>query len=203
MEIYKNIVFDSKEEKWFAQWCNELKEAGYVADWDKENIPMSIIDPVYLDYIKTTELKTKSKREVKRFTLLKDFQYTPDFWIMFTQKGYDVFVSPLNENVKPDRWFFGKDISNPIWVEVKPIFDQHGKTARFSIVQKLIWHIKKIFVDLIIVEDLFKGTFMPREAMDDFKYKKSPTGKNKGKKGVGDWKCNYIPKTLNEFLNGH
>jgi hypothetical protein len=195
METYKNIIFDSREEVWFAMWLEELKQAEFIQEWYKINTPMQILDPVKFLYTRTTQLKTKEKKEVKNFTLLNDLTYTPDFIIKWTDNGWNKFVSLIEGNINPKSWFFGSyeyEFRRVTYAEIKPTFDQHGKTARFSVIQKVIWSIKNIFVDLIIPEDLFEGTFMPQEAIPDFKYKKNPR--------TGQWKTKYIPKSLNEFL---
>lgn len=199
MESYNGIIFDSREEVWFAMWCQELKTAGYIQYWNKVTEPLPIIEPLEIEYIKKTQLKTKVRHENKTFTLLKGLEYTPDFRVEWTIKGFQTFVSAMNENIKPDRWFFagpsypGSPRPSLVGhIEVKPTFDQHGKTARFSIMQKIIWKTQEIFVDLIVVEDLFEGTFMPKEAMPEFKYKKAPR--------TGQWKCKYKPKTLEEYV---
>jgi hypothetical protein len=206
LETYKGQIFDSREEVWMAMWLEELKLEGYVKAWEKVTKPFQILDPIKFLYTKVTKLKTKEKTEIKNFTLLNDLTYTPDFIITWTDKGWNKFVSLIEGNINPKSWFYGSyesEVKRITYVEVKPTFDQNGKTAKFSVLQKIIWAIKRIFVDLIITENLFEGTFMPQEAMPEFKYKKKPTGKNKGTKGPGDWKVNYIPKTLNEFLNGY
>lgn len=197
--MFMGEVFDSREEIWFAMWCQELKNAGYITEWRKVNTHLTVTYPIKFEYTKTTPLKTKVKQETKIFTLLQGLEYTPDFYIHWTREGVEKFVSVIEDGIDPTKWFFSNGYNSI--VEVKPIFDQHGKTARFSILQKVLYKLGT-YVDLIIPEDLFKGTFMPVQAMDDFKYKKNPTGKNKGKKFAGDWKCDYVPKTLNEFLNG-
>lgn len=203
LETYRGQIFDSREEVWMAMWLEEMKKNKYVEYWDRTTLPYILIDPVQHAYEKVTVLKTKVKKEWRNFTLLNDLSYTPDFHIRWTTEGFDKFVSVIGQNINPKSWFFAYDsYTKDTYVEVKPIFDQNGKTARFSIIQKIMWHVRNIFVDLIIPEKLFEGTFMPAEAMPEFKYKKKPTGKNKGIKGPGDWKTNYIPKTLNEFLNG-
>lgn len=208
---YQGVLMDSREEVWMAMWLEELKEAGYVSSWGKVSFPFNIFMPVTFDYEKVTELKTKTKREWRKFTLLNDLEYTPDFVVNWTVKGFEKFVSRIGKQIQPinpNSWFYcGYDLDNPkelhfiTHIEVKPIFDQNGKTAKFSIIQKILWNVKRIFVDLILPEKLFEGTFMPNEAIPDFKYRKAPTGKNKGKKGPGDWKTNYIPKSLKEFIN--
>lgn len=198
LEIYRGTIFDSREEVWFAMWCQELKERGYIYNWYKASIPLQVINPLKIEYIKKIELKTKTRYESKEFNLLKGLSYTPDFYITWTLKGLREFVSPMSQDINPNKWFFTPFLndgnqSNEGVVEVKPTFDQHGKTARFSIIQKIVWDKLQIFVDLIIVEDLFKSTFMPAEAVPEFQYK------IKAKKG--QWKCKYIPKTLKQFLN--
>jgi hypothetical protein len=203
IHLYNGISFDSREEVHFAMWLDELKEAGYIFNWERPN-KIELIPSLNLRYKKTTTLKTKVKEENKSFCLLKNLSYTPDFEIKWVVKGTDLFVSPIvepadDDPVDPSKWFFGDKFRT--FVEVKPTFDQHGKTDKFSIIQKIIWHVHKEFVDLIIPEHLFKGTFMPLAAMDDYRYKKAPTGKNKGKKVAGDWKCDFVPKTIKEFLN--
>lgn len=203
IHIYNGISFDSREEVHFAMWLDELKEAGYIKYWDRGDT-IEILEPVKLIYTKKVKLKTKLKEQNKLFTLLHGLSYTPDFMIMWNLKGSDKFVSPIidpadGDPVSPEKWFFGDKFRT--FVEVKPIFDQHGKTDKFSIIQKIVWHTKKEFVDLIIPQHLFEATFMPLSVMDDYRYKVVPKkAQAKGKK-KGDWKCDFVPKTIKEFLN--
>lgn len=202
---YMGVLMDSREEVWMAMWLEELKQVGYIKEWNKVTKSFKIFEPLQFSYVKTTELKTKIKRENKNFTLLQDLEYTPDFEVIWTDKAFGPLVSWMENGsfLNPYSWFFSAPGAfNKTFIEVKPVFDQHDKTAKFSILQKVLWNVKGIFVDLILPEKLFEGTFMPLEAMEDFKYKKAPTGKNKGVKKPGDWKTSYIPKTLKEFLNG-
>lgn len=199
---YNGEILDSTEEKWMAMWLEEMKHAGFIQMWCRVHQPTKIFEACKYYYTKTTVLKTKTKHEGKLFTLLNGLKYTPDFYVKWTDKALGTFVSHIGEEINPNSWFYVDNQELDGWIEVKPIFDQNGKTAKFSIIQKILWNTKEMFIDLIITEKLFEGTFMPKEAMDDFKYKKSPTGKNKGMKKVGDFKCDYKPKTLEEFLNG-
>lgn len=201
---YKNQYFDSQEEIWFAKWCEELKNAGYVLEWLKGNT-ISMTPGLKLDYVKKTQLKTKVKRELKHITLLEESEYTPDFKIIWTNKGLELFFGeiPHYPNMftgNPNSVLFGENKVS--YVEVKPVWDSQNMTRVFVTKQKFLWLNQRLFVNLIKPEDLFKKTFMPAEAVSDFKLKKtSVKGKNKGKQ-AGDWKVNYIPKTLNDFLNG-
>jgi hypothetical protein len=198
---YNGILLDSTEEKWICMWLQELQDAGYIEFWERITKSIQIFPAVKFDYTKETVLKTKTKVEEKSFTLLQDLEYTPDFVVRWNKRAYKKFFSVICDNIDPKSWFFCKDSWFEGFIEVKPNFDQNGKTAKFSIIQKILWNTQKMFVDLIQPEKLFEGTFMPQAAMPDFKYRKAPTGKNKGKKGPGDWKTNYVPKSLKEFIN--
>ena len=209
---YNGILMDSQEEIYFAHWLDEAKEAGFVEKWMYVTKPFLVCPYVRLPYIKTTQLKTKVKQELKEFTLLHDLEYTPDFKVKWTQKGMDKFVSYAggegdHKYVNPKSIFFCgywqlKDVGlwNTTWVEVKPTFDMHGKISKFSVLQKILWTFKGLFVDLIIPQDLFKETWMPKAIMEDFKYKVVPKKQAAKGKKKGDWKTNYIPKTLKEFI---
>jgi hypothetical protein len=202
---YEGTLLDSEEEVWMAMWLDELKGAGYVDHWYKETKSIKVFPAVTFPYIKVTELKTKIKRETKTFTLLQDLEYTPDFYVQWSARAEGLFYSELgngNMGIDPNNWFFINRDHGEGWIEVKPNFDQNGKTAKFSIIQKILWNTRGLFVDLIQPEKLFQATFMPKAAMPAFKYLRAPTGKNKGKKGPGDWKTDYVPTTLNEFLKG-
>jgi hypothetical protein len=211
---YNGILMDSLEETYFAHWLDEAVSAGWVEKWLYVTKPFLVCPYVRLPYMKTTKLKTKIKTELKDFTLLHDLEYTPDFKVKWTQKGMNKFVSSIrgeeapNKYIDPKSLFFcgyyqikDSSLCSTTWVEVKPTFDMHGKISKFSVLQKILWTFKGLFVDLIIPQDLFKETWMPEAIMEDFKYKKKPTGKNKGKKGPGDWKTDYFPKTIKEFIN--
>lgn len=202
---YDGIMMDSKEEVYFSHWLDEMKDAGFIEKWAYVTKPIQITPALKITYHKRTQLKTKSKEETKVFTLLHDLEYTPDFKIKWSKNGMNKLVSIMYEdgNFDPKKYFCSEDGIGGYTslVEIKPKFDMHGKTARFSVLQKILWTFKGIFVDLIILDDLFKDTFMPGAIMDDFKYKKNPTGRNRGKKKVGDWRTDYTPKTLKQFLN--
>jgi hypothetical protein len=199
------ILMDSEEEVKFAYWLDALKIADYINEWRYITNPVMITGSLIKSYVKTTHLITKTKFEKKNFTVLSPLNYTPDFAIDWTRKGFKRFVSSVRtkeSNFDPKKYFFSDSNGTSI-VEVKPNFDMHGKISRFSIIQKILWEFKGIFVDLIILDDLFKDTFIPLEIAEHYKYKVVPKkAAAKGKK-KGDWKMDYIPKTPNEFLNGN
>lgn len=205
--MYKGIHFDSDEEVFVAMWAEEMLHHGMVAVWRKVTEPIPLTAGLKLDYTKVTKLKTKIKKEIKKQTILRPSEYTPDFRIFFTKEGEKRFLTEVkyhtsNIQLKPKSIFYTAHPSQEIAViEVKPSFDQNNMERLFVDKQKYLWDKYYFFVNLVEPMELFRKTFLPSLAVPYFKYKKSPTGKNKGKKGPGDWKMDWIPKTINEFLN--
>lgn len=204
---YQDIFFDSDEEVFFAMWLEELKNHGYVADWRKMYHPMILTTGLKVPYKKITQLKTKIKVEDKEKTLLNPSEYTPDFRVYFTEKGYENLASWIAVgDFNPSSLFYaennGEQKKEMVMhvVEVKPAFDQQNMERLFRNNQKFVWDKHKIFVNLIEPIALFEKTFVPLEAMPYLVYRKKPTSAKNKHKNVGDFKYNFKPKTINEFL---
>lgn len=198
--IHSGVKYDSTEEVYFAMWLEELMEAGYVYRFQKTLIPMPLTDGLKFSYEKVTKLKTKTKIEKKEHTLLRPSEYTPDFQVIFTDKGRDLFVSEIFINQDKDKLFYYTGNIRHVFFEIKPAFDQQNMERLFRNNQKFIWDKHQIFVNLVEPIELFRKTFLPLQAADDFKYKVVPKkALLKGKK-KGDWKMDWTPKTLKEFV---
>lgn len=193
---------DSDEEVFVAMWLQELKEAGYVKSWDKviEAIPMT--DGLKQGYIKRVQLKTKPKETLKHVTILRPSEYTPDFTVEFTTKGAAklLYYIHAEDRLKDPAAATFYTTNQYVLLEVKPTFDQNNMERLFKLNQKFLWQTDKIFVNLVEPVALFKKTFIPLAAAPYFKYKvvtKKLIAKGKKK---GDWKFDFVPKTLNEFI---
>jgi len=199
--VYKGVKFDSDEEVFVAMWLQELQDAGLVIRWSKTEMPFPMTSGLKRDYIKLTQLKTKIKRENKTQTLLRRSEYTPDFIVNFSAKGHLLFVSSLEpECLFVPGMLFYKNTPGVV-IEVKPTFDQNNMERLFVLNQKFLWDKEKIFVNLIEPIALFKKTFIPLAAVPYFQYKvvtKKLIAKGKKK---GDWKFDFIPKTLKQYLD--
>lgn len=202
--VYRGVKMDSDEEVFVAMWLQELQEAGLISRWKKVDSTIELTQGLKLYYKKITQLKTKLKVEDKYKTLLNDSEYTPDFKIEFTEKGLEKLVCVLDVFEATPEWknrnaiFFTSN--NHVLVEVKPSFDQNNMERLFKNNQKFIWDKHKIFVNLVEPIALFEKTFIPLAAAPYFKYKvvtKKLIAKGKKK---GDWKFDFVPKTLNEFI---
>lgn len=199
--VYKGVKFDSDEEVFVAMWLQELQDAGLVTRWSRAELPYHMTEGLKRNWIKETQLKTKLKKETKTDTLLRPSEYTPDFIINFSAKGIELFVGLLEpENEYETGKLFYKNTPGVI-LEVKPEFDQNNMERLFKLNQKFLWNKEKIFVNLVEPVALFKKTFLPLAAVDYFKYKViSKKVAAKGKK-KGDWKLDFIPKTLKQYLD--
>lgn len=196
--FYKDTHFDSDEEVFFAHWCEELKNHPneYILAWEKIKEPMAMTDGLKVTYQEEKVMKTKTKIVTKTKELLKASEYTPDFRILF---GPGPFLSLIHDFFNPKALFYTNKFPEAI-IEVKPDWDMQNMTRLYKLNQKFIWDKYDTFVNLVHVEDLFKATFVPAESLPYFTYKKAPTGKNKGKKGVGDFKLDWEPKTLKQYV---
>jgi hypothetical protein len=202
--VYNGTKFDSAEETYFAMWLDELQKAGYVRKWRKCSDAIPLTDGLKISYVKTTQLKTKIKHEDKDFIVLRPSEYTPDFDVIFTPEGIVQFVNYIEPaavaGFDTNRPFFSNERLR-CFFEIKPSFDQNNMERLFRNNQKFIWDKHKIFVNLVEPVALFKKTFLPLSAYPFFKYRKSPTGKKNKNKKVGDWKMDWSPVTLENYVS--
>ena len=198
--IYKEIAFDSPEEVFVAMWLDELQHVGYVKEWKRATDPINITKGLKLPYIKITKLKTKTKTEKKFHTFLRPSEYTADFSVKWTIYGWIKFVNDPNNPYDKNKIFFTRLSDVAMLIEVKPSFDQYNMERLFVLNQKFIWDKYKVFVNLVEPIELFKKTFMPAEAAPYFRYKIVPKKAQATGKKKGDWKMDWIPKTLKQFL---
>lgn len=199
--VYNGIKFDSDEEVFVAMWLQELQDAGFVKRWSRTEVAFPMTQGLKRNWVKETQLKTKLKQELKTDTLLRPSEYTPDFIVNFSAEGIERFVGILEPatEYKTGKLFY-KNTPGVI-IEVKPSFDQNNMERLFKLNQKFLWDKEKIFVNLVEPVALFEKTFIPLAAIPYFQYKvitKKLIAKGKKK---GDWKLNFIPKTLKEYLN--
>lgn len=189
--VYKGSRYDSDEEIYFAFWCDELLEHGYLKKWMRNRKTYTLTEGLNHHWVKETVLKTKIKVEDKVQKLLLDSCYTPDFVLYWTAKAKNVFFQSLtghhNQITAP---FIAKKTKDApaTWksvVEVKPDFDRFNMTRAFVMNQKFMWYKWKIFVSLVEYKDLFSKTFTPQ------RYLKTKTGKIR--------KLNWVKTSILQF----
>jgi hypothetical protein len=168
-------MYDSPEEEYFAEWLAELQQQGYVKSWERVTTPIPLTRGLKHNYIQTIILKTKTKTVPKSQVLLASSEYTPDFGIVWDDGAKNIFFQPIYDEQKLICPFLAdlKDGEYYSVVEIKPVFDRHNMTRAFISNQKYIWDKYGLYVNLIVVPDIFLETFSP------ISFFKTPTGLDK------------------------
>lgn len=207
--MYKGHHFDSDEEVFFAMWASELWDAEIITKWIPHPGEIEITSGLKVPYIKKTKLKTKVKIEEKDFTVLRPHVYSMDFILKqdLRSKGihklFECLIFPYEDRDRfnKDAPLFYSGASYNVYIEIKPSFDQNNMERLFKINQKVLWEYDKIFVNLVEPMELFRKTFLPSAAEQYFRYKVVPKKAQAKGKVKGDFKFDWTPKTLKQFLN--
>ena len=185
-------TLDSDEEKHFLAWLNELVKEGYVSSYDHHPSPFLLSSAK--TYNVAIPRKTMSAK-VETRELIKPHIYTPDFYVVWTDKAYGVFIEDIksivtNRNV-PFLANYDKN-NNRFYsiMEVKADFDQNNMTRLFVINQKWILESGDIYIDLCKIPSLFKKTFTPSSYL--FTEKKHQPRKLK-----------FTPLSLSDYVKLH
>ena len=193
----EELVFDSESEKLFFDWANELKSAGLI-----ESIKCQPAFNILEDkFIPINRLKTRKKTHVvEKHKILNGLIYTADFRIVWNEKLLNILFQPM-DNLwnKPSTFYtqFNKDGKYESYIEVKET-NMHGNIARFSVVQRILYHTTGIYINPIKMflgrGALFKNTFQP-ETLDLM----IKTGKRR-RKQFEKWDEKRINEYLKEIL---
>jgi hypothetical protein len=184
--------FASDEEEYFSWYLDELLEARYISRWSFEPCTYRL-SPI-AKYSVNVQLKTRSS--VKRLSLLRPHEYTPDFGISLNSKAHGLFYRAISEGIDlrktPFKANLDSDYQPYLIVEIKPAFDKHNMIRLFRLNQKWMYFQNNVYVQEIVVDTknergFFAKTFTPA------KYLLTPTGKKRT--------LNYTPRTLQEFVN--
>lgn len=174
--VYNGLELDSKEENEFIYWLDEAKEYGLIADYKYQPQEYSLSNK---EVIFRKVLKGKKIIE-KEYTLLNPHIYTPDFSIMFTKMFYDLY-----EKYEWNKIFKYTNLGEPLVIDIKGGFSRNGGDRTFSINQKWVYHLYKIYIQKIVPQDLFKKTWCPELAKLTPK-KKQVVEKYKNLKSIKD-----------------
>ena len=186
-----DLKLDSWEERYFSWWCDELIEAGYIREVKYHPEPFSLSDKVSM-----TRVGKNSK------TLFQPHEYTCDARIEWQDNALGVFFRRWLSEYKQEPYFLTTTIPNYSYVEVKPPFDQNGKTAQARINCKWVFEKYGLYVHIVVprpqnkknrkgyapTKTLFTETFTPQRYL-------LTDGATQQRK------LPYKPRTLEEFLN--
>ena len=150
---YNGIEFDSIDEVQFYIWLRDAQKAGLIGKWDYHPPTIQVLPSYTENIVETVQLKTKTKIVEKVKTVLHNASYTPDF-----------IIHSINDS--RIRKFFRVSCDGKYWVDVKGKFSgsaHGGEMKYFSLLTKILWYLKKIFINKTIVRDLTSNTFCPDE----------------------------------------
>ena len=199
---YKNWVFKSELEYHFCLFLEQLQEAGFIQEFGYETVKFELSPSVYSYYLK--QLKTKIKEEEE--FLMRENTYQPDFPIKWSEKAKNVFyldrnvpitckVTDIPFRLAKDSVFIGEE-NLTTYAEIKPKFEGRLKSStEFMLIQKQLWQDKRIFVQKIQPELLFKETFVPDNLIASNVYQKQSKF---GTKGSSKYK--FHVRDLQEYL---
>lgn len=168
-------MFDSKEEEYFSYWLDELKAKGFVKEYKTQYPQFEIIPPT------NKTLKYHGKKSVleTECSFLQSLTYTPDFYIVWTDKAKKKLVYIEDEPVDTERKSISYILKKRIYakkvdgelvsvIDIKPAFDFHKNTMsiKFPLIQKMLFYVKQVYVQRVRPlkeNDIFANTFTPRK----------------------------------------
>ena len=191
-KVRKYDPYLNKEELYFSYYLDELIKACLVENYTYEATKYELTPKYSYNYVKITELKTKTKREDKTKVIFQPMTYCPDFIINFTVEG-TIISGALDKN----KVFITSNSSLTNTTDVKGAFA--GKTNStqytFPLKQKYMYDKYRIYVQKIVPDTLFQKTFTPDKVILNEVYK---VNCRNGKKGGS--KLDYLPKSLKQYL---
>lgn len=174
-------ITKSDLENQFEWYCEELKRVGMIKSFTKYPSSKILSEPVYY----RSNVKATKSKIFKNKTLLNDHYYTPDFIIVWEKCARNIFWRRWEEETIAHIPFLVNyksktETSEEMYysvIEIKPGFDMENMTRLFSINQKWVMQVAKIYVQKFLVTNdercIFAKTFTP------IKWLLTPTGKSK------------------------
>ena len=153
--------FDSGEEHEFSEWCNDAQKLGLISEYSYHPQAFTLCHKA--TYEKQVVMKTKTKR-VEAF-LMHPHEYTPDFKIRPTEKGWKFLLDRDLVTRLPANNEAAKDWLKDIYVDVKGAFNRFHDDKPFSINQKWVFQTYYIYIHKVIPKKWFAKTWAPRAAL--------------------------------------
>lgn len=141
---------DSVEEVIFEQWLLELKENGFIDNYEYHSSTLELIPEIRYNNIK----------------IYNSLNYTPDFIIQWNESAKGLFMLHQEEvvNTKFDNnQIMLSQFNNISYVDVKGLFaGKHNNSAiTFPILRKVLYDKLGIYVNKVVPKTLFQKTFTP------------------------------------------
>jgi len=158
--------FDSPEEWHFSLWLDQLKEAGYILEYQAHPEPFPLFEGLNHNYI---DDKEKNKTE----SILQSHSYGADFLIVWdgpmlfhktlnSVKRLGTGNKSLNTLISQCEGIHDEDLLTHVsYVEIKPSFDKHNMTRIARAHQQWVYAKYGTFVNIVTPTKHFEKTFTP------------------------------------------
>ena len=177
---------DSEHE--FEWWAEELIKRGYIDNIKHHPQAFLLTPKAHFEYSEVKVTKRGVGTKSGTGFLMYEWTYTPDFGIWWNKKAYGLLYYNMGEghNLKETILYGHDDMS---LVESKPdyMFRKEGKL--FSMKQKAMWNINKLYVNLCNFPKFFSTTFVPEKYLCTDVHKKLKADYQRKK-----------PRMIDEFL---
>jgi hypothetical protein len=185
--------FDSVGELHFSYWCEQLKKAGFIEEYEFQPEAYDLSEKVITSYRKP--MKRVEDKWIEQ-TILQPHIYTPDVLIVWNSKAKGIFYNDLEsgEKILPHQLIanwqgYQNRMVYASTIELKPQFDHQNMTRLASLNIKWVYEKYKHVIEMVKLPKFFDKTFTPdRYLLTDKSYVPR--------------KLKYRPKTLVEFLDG-
>lgn len=157
------MPYNSDIELYFSWYLDDLKNYGVIKRYLYESNTFPLSESKWYEY--TKKMVTKSK--IIKNQLLEPHVYTPDFLVEWNE-DYDGLIYRQIDlhtyTTKPPYFCIVSNKSKALYTffEVKPSFDRNNMTRLFRITQKWLYDKHHLYVELVLLPDLFKKTFTPK-----------------------------------------
>lgn len=188
-------MYQSNEEKHFADWLDNLKKEGFVVDYTYEPAPFLLCDSISVKFKK--ENKSSSK------CILRAMQYTTDFKVEWDIKSDGVFTyAEEGDYKKGDKTLIYRDDKNISYIEVKPEYDFNNMTRVVKTKIAWVYALTGTYVQIIKPYKLFRDTFYPYNYIYTDKSKKYRKIKVNGASVYAKDNCTFLSGYLMDYYKG-
>jgi len=156
----------SDEEVYFSWFLNELEANGIIYDVSHQPESFCLFEGFKNTYQYEHKFKRKrSEIREKEETILNTKLYTPDFKWKWARLFHGLLYSVVNNKEKLSTLFNAQIINEEAvqYAEIKGLASKFKSHQEFVLLQKWAWQKTGIFVQKIIVPEIFGLSFTPKQ----------------------------------------
>jgi len=169
-----NLASMSSEERAFYYWLLEAKEQGLILDFEHQPKSFELSQK---ETIKQLKPMKRVDDKILDAHLLNPHKYTADYKICFTEKALPFLVDTYDMIRQNSKVSILVNSDLVAYVDTKGGFNAHGSLREFSINQKWVYSIHRVFINKITMSTCRKSflgkTWTPEDVRCDLVRTKS------------------------------